>query len=97
MPNSHTVDWTLFFDAQGAQPAQRCKKIDGKVVELQKAYASVRTNRRNFVGFYADVSKLAADVEHKLELELPKGLKVGQLQGVFLENIETEYTDEIVK
>jgi hypothetical protein len=66
-------------------------------VELVKAYASVRASRRNFVGFYADVSKLAADVEHKLELELPKGLKAGQLQGVFLENIETEYTDEIVR
>ena len=72
-------------------------KIDGRAVELVKAYASVRASRRNFVGFYADVSKLAADVEHKLELELPKGLKAGQLQGVFLENIETEYTEKIVR
>jgi hypothetical protein len=28
----HTVDWTLFFDTPGAKPAQRCKKIDGKLV-----------------------------------------------------------------
>ncbi|HLK67856.1 MAG TPA: hypothetical protein VKU19_30700 [Bryobacteraceae bacterium] len=71
-------------------------KIDGNVVELTKAYASVRVNRRNFVGFYADVSTLAADVEHRLELELPTGLKPGQFQGVFFENIEPEYTSEIV-
>ena len=28
----HTIDWTLFFDAPGAAPAQRSKKIDGKLV-----------------------------------------------------------------
>src|SRR5207253_8963889 len=32
VPREHTVDWTLFFDAPGAAPAQRCKKIDGKLV-----------------------------------------------------------------
>jgi len=71
-------------------------RIDGRPVELRKAYASVRANRRNFVGFYADVSDLAAGREHSLELELPHSLKPGQFQGVFFENIETEYTSEIV-
>jgi hypothetical protein len=52
----------------------------------------VRANRRNFTGFYADLSRIAPDVEHKLELELPTGLKPGQYQGVFFENVETEYT-----
>jgi hypothetical protein len=60
-------------------------------VELKKAYSSVRVNRRNFVGFYADVSGLQADVEHRWELETPTGLKPGQFQGVFFENVETEY------
>lgn len=32
VPRERTVDWTLFFDAPGARPAQRCKKIDGKLV-----------------------------------------------------------------
>jgi hypothetical protein len=67
-------------------------KIDGQPVELRKGYASVRANRRNFTGFYADVSALAPDREHKLELVLPTGLKPGQYQGVFFENVETEYT-----
>lgn len=88
----------LLLYVQLAEPDDRWSaslKIDGKPVELQKAYASVRVNRRNFVGFYADVSDLTADQEHKLELELPRGLKPGQFQGVFFENVETEYTEEI--
>jgi hypothetical protein len=32
VPRQRTVDWTLFFDAPGAKPAHRCKKIDGKLV-----------------------------------------------------------------
>lgn len=67
-------------------------KIDGQPIELKKAYASIRVNKRNFVGFYADVSSMAPDVEHRFELETPTGLKPGQFQGVFFENVETEYT-----
>ncbi len=70
-------------------------KIDGQAIELQKAYASVRANRRNFVGFYADVSQVAPDADHRLELEVPAGLKPGQYQGIFFENVETEYTGTI--
>ncbi len=85
----------LLLYVQFAEPDDRWSatlKIDGQPVELKKAYASVRVNRRNFVGFYADVSTLAPDVEHKWELETPSGLKPGQFQGVFFENVETEYT-----
>jgi hypothetical protein len=32
VPREHTIDWALFFDAPGAAPAQRSKKIDGKLV-----------------------------------------------------------------
>ncbi|QOY86414.1 peroxidase family protein [Paludibaculum fermentans] len=32
VPDARRVDWTLFFDAPGARPAQRCKKIDGTIV-----------------------------------------------------------------
>jgi hypothetical protein len=85
----------LLLFVQFAEPDDKWTaslKIDGKDVELKKAYASVRVNRRNFVGFYADVSGLAADVEHRWELETPTGLKAGQFQGLFFENVETEYT-----
>jgi hypothetical protein len=72
-------------------------KIDGVAVPLIKAYASIRVNRRNFVGFYADVSTLTPDQDHKLELQLPTGLKPGQFQGVFFENVETEYAGSVVQ
>jgi hypothetical protein len=32
VPREHAIDWTLFFDAPGAPPAQRSKKMDGKLV-----------------------------------------------------------------
>jgi hypothetical protein len=90
----------LLLYVQFAEPDDRWTaslKIDGQPVELKKAYASVRPNRRNFVGFYADVSTLAPDVEHRLELSLPEGVKPGQYQGVFFENVELEYTAPMVK
>ncbi len=90
----------LLLYVQFAEPDDRWTatlKIDGQPVELRKAYASVRVSRHNFTGFYADISKLAADVEHTLELDLPSPLKPGQFQGVFFENIETGYTSGIVR
>lgn len=72
-------------------------RIDARPVDLLKAYASIRPNKRNFTGFYADVSLLAAEVPHHLELTLPAGLKSGQFLGVFFENVETEYTTEILR
>jgi hypothetical protein len=64
-------------------------RIDGRTVELKKAYTAVRAARRTFVGFYADLSLVAPDVEHAIEIDLPK-LAPGQLQGVFFENVENE-------
>jgi hypothetical protein len=32
IPRERTVDWALFFDTPGSTPAQRSKKIDGKLV-----------------------------------------------------------------
>jgi len=55
-------------------------------VELRKAYSSIRRVPRDFVGFWADISALAAEQPHALQLQLP-ALKKGQLQGVFLENV----------
>ncbi|WP_161557450.1 peroxidase family protein [Acidisarcina polymorpha] len=33
VPREHAVDWKLFFDTPGAAPAQRAKKMDGKLVK----------------------------------------------------------------
>jgi len=77
-------------------------KLDGQKVELRKAFTAVyprlqrQTSRRTFVGFYADVSSLAPNRQYNVELTLP-GLKPGQFQGLFFENVEDEYTTEIVQ
>jgi hypothetical protein len=42
-----------------------------------------------------DVSHLEHDQEYTVEVDLPADLKPGQFQGLFFENIETEYTEKI--
>jgi hypothetical protein len=87
----------LLLYVQIAEPDDRMEarlRIDGRPVELRKAYSSIRVYPRAFVGFYADVSLLGAGLEHRLELDLPP-LKPGQFQGVFFENVEAEYTEEV--
>ncbi len=82
----------LFVQIAEPDPAWEARlAIDGQPVELRKAYSAVRAEPRTFVGFYADLSSIAPDREHTLELDLPR-LRPGQLQGVFFDNIETELT-----
>jgi hypothetical protein len=88
----------LLLFVQIAQPDARWDArltIDGRTVELRKAYSAIRAAPRTFVGFYADLSMLDADREYTFQLDLP-ALKPGQLQGVFFENVETEYTGAVV-
>lgn len=68
-------------------------RIDGKAVELKRAYSSVHAQTWTFVGWYADVSDLQPDREHAVELSVPAALKPGQLQGLFFDNVETEHTE----
>ena len=67
--------------------------LDGEPVAVTRAYNSRgRTPPvpRCFLGFYADLSGLKAGTPHTLKVELPK-LPVGAFQGVFWENLVTEY------
>lgn len=87
----------LLLFVQIAEPDDKWEaalRIDGKTVELKKAYTAVRSASRTFVGFYADLSLIAPDTPHSIELDLP-ALKPGQFQGVFFENVETEYTTRV--
>jgi hypothetical protein len=74
-------------------------KVGGRTVEVRKAYSDVYPLGREatFTGFYADVSDLAEDTPHQLEVSLPAGLKPGQFQGLFLENVETEFTTSLAR
>ncbi len=85
----------LFVQIAEPDPAWEARLvIDGQPVELRKAYSAVRSEPRTFVGFYADLSSIAPDREHTLELDLPR-LRPGQWQGVFFENVETELTGNV--
>lgn len=75
--------------------AQISLKIDGEDTILQRAYTSIRPNPRCFAGYYADLSSLEADKTHVVELALPS-LEPGRFQGLFFENVETEYTDRLI-
>jgi hypothetical protein len=70
-------------------------KLDGRPLELKRAYSSVRVHGPSFVGWYADLSQIAPDREHSVELWLPLTLRPGQFQGLFFDNVETEYTDSV--
>jgi hypothetical protein len=87
----------LLLFVQIAQPDARWNAsltIDGRTVELRKAYSAIRAAPRTFVGFYADLSMLDADRAYSFELILPQ-LEPGRLQGVFFDNVETEYTTRL--
>jgi hypothetical protein len=88
----------LLLFVQIAHPSDKMKvhmKIDGKPVQLKKAYSSGRPHSPDFVGFYVDLSSLKAGKKYHVTLHLPT-LKPGQFQGLFFENIKTAYTEQIV-
>jgi hypothetical protein len=100
-PEDYRTTWLaserLLLFVQLAEPDDRWDvrlRIDGKQVELRKAYSAIRVVPQTFVGFYADLSLLEPDREYVLEMEFPR-LKPGQLQGLFFENVETTYTEAV--
>lgn len=95
----------LLLYIQFAQPNWKMNvemKLNGEPVEVIKAYSSrtpgrIRMGKGNntFTGFYADISHLKPDQKYDIEVTLPSSLKPGQFQGIFFENVETEYTTKI--
>ncbi len=86
----------LFVQLASPDPKMAVRlKINGEEMALQRAYASIRPNPRCFTGYYADVSSLEADRTHQVELSLPS-MEAGGFQGLFFDNLETEYTDGVV-
>ena len=72
--------------------------IDGTPLPVYRSYNSRGLVRpRVFLGFYLDLSEaqIAAGAAHVLDLALPTTLAPGAFEGVFLENVETEYVQEV--
>ena len=68
--------------------------IDGKPVEFKPAYSAGRVQSPTFVGFYADLSRIAPGRPHSIKLRL-SGIDPAQLQGVFFDNVEPELTESV--
>jgi hypothetical protein len=88
----------LLLFIQIAEPSDAMKvtaTLDGQALPLTRAYSSTRVHPASFVGFYADLSKIAPDTRHTFTLHLPQ-LKPGQFQGVFFDNVEPRFTEALV-
>jgi hypothetical protein len=89
----------LFVNIPDAKPKMEVTiKIDGKPVEVKKAFNGIYLNSgdQTFIGFYADVATLKPDKKYQVEVGLPT-LEAGQFQGLYFDNVETEYTRVIAK
>lgn len=93
----YLVPERLLLFVQMAEPKEEMAvslRINGEERNLTPAWSSVRRHERCFLGWYADVSDLDPEKEYSLALTLPE-IAPGQFQGLFVENIETEYTSDV--
>jgi hypothetical protein len=87
----------LLLFLQVAQPSDSTivkLKMDGSPLILTRAYSSIRENPPSFVGWYADVSRIDPDKTHSVWLTLSK-VEPGRFQGLFFDNVENEYTEQL--
>lgn len=89
----------LFVNIAEPTPDMAVKlSINGEDVNVKQAWNGVYPNsgKQTFIGFYADIAYLVPGFPNRVEVTLPENLKPGQFQGLFFDNVETEYTDHIV-
>ncbi|MGB7844931.1 MAG: hypothetical protein WBL63_04895 [Candidatus Acidiferrum sp.] len=97
----YTTTWLvperLLLFVQVAEPSDSMAaraEVDGFPLQLIPAYSSVRQHSGSFVGWYADVSTISVDKPHTIRLTLPR-LEPGRFQGLFFDNVEDEYTEQL--
>lgn len=81
--------------ADGSDTIPISASLDDSPLKLDEAYSSIRTHPASFVGFYADLSSIAPDKHHNLVLRLPPAARA-KLRGAFFDNVEPEFTEEVV-
>jgi hypothetical protein len=79
VPREHRVDWTLFFDAPGAAPAQRSKKIDGKLVRALIELPVAVTGECEIEDYH---SLAVRDLQRGQGVGLPSGEAVARHIGI---------------
>jgi hypothetical protein len=68
--------------------------LDDKPLEFKPAYSAGRVEAPTFVGFYADLSKIAPGFRHTISMRV-SGMESAQLQGVFFDNVEAQLTESL--
>jgi hypothetical protein len=101
-PDDYNTTWLaperllLFLQfADGSDAIPVSASLDDRPLKLEPAYSSIRIHAASFVGLYADLSTIAPDKPHKLALRLPAAVQ-DKLQGVFFDNVESQFTEEVV-
>jgi hypothetical protein len=79
VPREHAIDWTLFFDAPGAPPAQRSKKMDGKLVRALIQLPVAVTGECDIEDYH---SLAVRDLQRGQGVGLPSGEAVARHIGV---------------
>ena len=79
VPRERKVDWTLFFDAPGAAPAQRSKKIDGKLVRALIELPVAVTGECEIEDYH---SLAVRDLQRGQGVGLPSGEAVARHIGI---------------
>ena len=82
--------------AEGTDSIKVSAHLDGRPLALKPAYSSVRAHAASFVGFYADLSGIAPDVRHTIELQASETAKA-KLQGIFFDNVEPQFTKALAR
>src|SRR6202050_3280536 len=79
VPREHALDWKLFFDAPGATTAQRCKKIDGKLVRALIELPVAVTGECEIEYYH---SLAVRDLQRGQGVGLPSGESVARHMGI---------------
>jgi Animal haem peroxidase len=79
VPRERAVDWTLLFDAPGAKPAQRTKKIDGR---LSRSLIQLPLAITGVCEIHEYHSLAARDLQRGQAVGLPSGEAVARHLGV---------------
>ena len=79
VPREHAIDWSLFFDAPGAATAQRCKKIDGKLVRALIELPLAVTGECEIEDYH---SLAVRDLQRGQGTGLPSGESLARYMGI---------------
>jgi len=79
VPREHAIDWTLLFDAPGKTTAQRCKKIDGKLVRALIELPVAVTGECEIEDYH---SLAVRDLQRGQGVGLPSGESLARQMGI---------------